>query len=151
MYVWVWFSSWRKLMSLDVCAFQCQRSARSKCRHPELKMTFLKQLVNSDCQSFLNLFFFFFLVFSKRQDRSRSFWQRVIPGWDRLWQPSWRLVGKAFIGNHCAYSLLLLEIYRAANLQKEKKKKANSLLQGSSSLAQKRQNKRSKVTQKHEE
>lgn len=55
-------------MPIDACAPQCQRDASSKCRHPELKMTFPKQLVNSDGQFFLFPIFPFCLVCSKRQD-----------------------------------------------------------------------------------
>lgn len=138
-------------MSLDVCAFQCQRSARSKCRHPELKMTFLKQLVNSDCQSFLNLFFFFpcllqktgslSLLLAKSHSRmGQAVTTQLTPrGKSIYWKPL------------CILAIVIRNLQSCKSTKGKKKKKANSLLQGSSSLAQKRQNKRSKVTQKHEE
>lgn len=134
-------------MSIDACAPQCRRGAGSKCRHPELKITFLKQLVNSDCHSFLLFLGFFSLSAPTDRTALASFGKASFQdgtGWNNA----------AFIGNHFAVLLLLLEISRAANLQKwgeKRNKTAKPLLQGASRLTLKRQKKSSKVTWRHEE
>lgn len=140
-------------MPIDVCASQCRMGARSKYRHPELKITFLKQLVNSDHQSFFFIIYFnpfFFLFCSKRQDHAHCFWQRVIPDGtvcDNPADTSWEkhLLESTVHTHWCYQKSTDLQIY------KREKKNSNSLLHRASSLAQRRQNRSSKVPHKHED